>query len=228
MMPMTGPTPANNGTRVEIPCIGEQFPQMEVTTTHGPMTLPDHYAGKWFMLFSHPGDFTPVCTTEFASFAYHHEEFRALGCELIGLSIDQVHSHIIWVQWIKEKLGVTITFPIIADPFGETARALGAIHPASGKGAIRAIIMVDPRGQVRSLMYYPKGVGRNLKELLRTMRAMQIVEKYHVATPANWPESEFVGSDVLLHAPSTEVEAEQRKGKQGCLDWWFCHETVGP
>jgi peroxiredoxin (alkyl hydroperoxide reductase subunit C) len=225
---MTGPSPENNGTRVEIPCIGEQFPRMEVVTTHGKLSLPDHYAGKWFMLFSHPGDFTPVCTTEFASFALLHDEFKALGCELIGLSIDQVHSHIIWAQWIKDKLGVKITFPIIADPFGDAAKALGAIHPASGKSAIRAVIVVDPRGDVRSLIYYPKGVGRNLHELLRMMRALLVVDKHHVATPANWPESEFVGSDVLLHAPSSEAEAEQRNGNQGCLDWWFCHRKIEP
>ncbi len=108
---MIGPSSQNNGTRVEIPCIGEPFPRMEVTTTHGQLILPEHFAGKWFMLFSHPGDFTPVCTTEFASFALHHEEFKELGCELIGLSIDQVQSHIIWAQWIKDKLGVKIDLP---------------------------------------------------------------------------------------------------------------------
>ena len=215
-----------NGTRVEIPCIGERFPQMEVKTTRGKIVLPDHYRGKWFMLFSHPGDFTPVCTTEFASFALHLQEFRELGCELIGLSVDQVHSHIMWAQWIKEKLKVEIEFPIIADPYGEVANRLGAIHPASGKGAIRALITVDPEGRVRSLLFYPKGVGRNLQELLRILRALQVVEKHQVATPANWPENEFIGSNVLLHAPSTVEEAEARNGKQGCLDWWFCSQKL--
>jgi peroxiredoxin (alkyl hydroperoxide reductase subunit C) len=215
-----------NGTRVEIPCIGELFPHLEVKTTKGDIVLPDHFQGRWFMLFSHPGDFTPVCTTEFASFALHHQEFKDLGCELIGLSVDQVHSHIIWSQWIKDKLGVEVTFPIIADPYGEVANRLGAIHPASGQGAIRALITVDPKGRVRSLIFYPKGVGRNLDELLRMMRALLVVEKHHVSTPANWPESEFVGADVLLHPPSTVEGALERKGKQGCLDWWFCHQKV--
>ena len=218
-----------NGTRVEIPCIGEQFPHMEVETTRGKLVLPDHYKGKWFMLFSHPGDFTPVCTTEFASFAKRQDDFAALGCELIGLSVDQVHSHIIWARWIKDKLGVEIKFPIIADPFGEVAKTLGALHPASGKGAIRALITVDPAGRVRSLIFYPKGVGRGMDELMRMLKAMLLVERHHgVATPANWPESEFIGSNVLQHPPRTMEGADQRAAEGGCLDWWFCHRKVEP
>jgi len=216
-----------NGTRVEIPCIGETFPRMEVATTHGKLTLPDHFAGKWFMMFSHPGDFTPVCTTEFASFARNHSRFREMGCELIGMSIDQVQAHMLWAQWMRTHLDVDIDYPIIADPFGEVARTLGAIHPASGKSAIRAIILVDPQARIRSLLYYPKGVGRNMEELLRIVKALQVVDKYHVATPANWPHSEFIGEDVLIPAPNTEDEVAKRKDDPGCLDWWFCHKKIG-
>lgn len=221
-------TPNSNGTRVEVPCIGEVFPSIEVTTTHGTLRLPEHFSGKWFVMFSHPGDFTPVCTTEFASFALRHEDFRKLGCEIIGLSVDQVHSHIVWTKWMKDHLNVTIDYPIIADPFGEVAMTIGAIHPASGKSAMREVLLVDPIGQVRSIIIYPKGVGRNMDELLRILRGVQIVDEHDVSLPANWPNSEFVGSDVLLHPPKDQKGAEERAGRAGCLDWWFCHERLEP
>ncbi|MBI0584012.1 MAG: peroxiredoxin [Methanomassiliicoccus sp.] len=212
--------------RVEVPCIGKPCPHMEVQTTRGAVTLPQHFAGKWFLLFSHPGDFTPVCTTEFASFARHHDEFRKLNCELIGISVDSLQSHIAWVRWIRQKLGVEITFPVIADPFGDASRKLGAIHPATGGSAVRALIIIDPKGIVRALFYYPRGVGRSTKELLRTMRALQVADKHGVVTPANWPENEFVGDHVLLKPPRDEKGAEERDGEDGCLDWWFCHRAA--
>jgi peroxiredoxin (alkyl hydroperoxide reductase subunit C) len=212
--------------RVEIPGIGERFPAMKVSTTQGVLTLPEHFAGKWFLIFSHPGDFTPVCTTEFVSLAKHHQEFRDLGCELIGLSVDQLNSHIVWTRWIKDKLDVTITFPIIADPYGTVAKTLGAIHPAAGPGAIRESIFVDPKGHIRSLLLYPKGVGRNVDELVRMVKALKTVDEHGVVTPANWPHNEIVGADILLRPPSDEAEAEKRGGKKNCLDWWFCHESL--
>ena len=141
--------------RVAIPCIGERFPRMDVRTTMGPMALPDRFDGKWFILFSHPGDFTPVCTTEFASFALNHERFRRLNCELVGLSVDQVHSHIKWVEWIEEHLGVSIEYPIIADANGAVSRNLGAIHPPDAGTTVRAAYIVDPEAVLQSVMYYP-------------------------------------------------------------------------
>jgi len=129
-----------------MPLIGEEFPDMEVQTTHGRKKLPDEYKGKWFVLFSHPADFTPVCTTEFVAFQRRFDEFKKLDCELIGLSIDQVFSHIKWVEWIKENLDVEIKFPIIADDTGRVARMLGLIHPNKGTNTVRAVFAVDPHG----------------------------------------------------------------------------------
>ncbi|KQM12489.1 peroxiredoxin [Methanomassiliicoccales archaeon RumEn M1] len=213
-------------TRVNIPCIGESFPHIEVRTTLGAMTLPDHFAGKWFILFSHPGDFTPVCTTEFASFALNHERFRRLNCELIGLSVDQVHSHIKWVEWIEERLGVSIEYPIIADANGDVSRTIGAIHPPNSGSTIRAAYIVDPGAVLQSVMYYPRGVGRSIEELLRILQALHVVRRHKVATPANWPSNELIGEEVLLSPPGTMEEARRRKGMQGCLDWWFCTKRL--
>jgi len=213
-------------TRVNIPCIGESFPHIEVRTTLGAMTLPDHFAGKWFILFSHPGDFTPVCTTEFASFALNHERFRRLNCELIGLSVDQVHSHIKWVEWIEERLGVSIEYPIIADANGDVSRTIGTIHPPNSGSTIRAAYIVDPGAVLQSVMYYPRGVGRSIEELLRILQALHVVRRHKVATPANWPSNELIGEEVLLSPPGTMEEARRRKGMQGCLDWWFCTKRL--
>ncbi|HDD36830.1 MAG TPA: peroxiredoxin, partial [Archaeoglobus veneficus] len=131
---------------MSIPLLGEKFPEIEVQTTHGKMLLPDNFKGKWFVFFSHPADFTPVCTTEFVTFQKRYDEFQKLNCELIGLSIDQVFSHIKWVEWIKEKLGIEIKFPIVADDTGEVSKKLGLIHPGKGTNTVRAVFIVDPNG----------------------------------------------------------------------------------
>lgn len=212
--------------RVEIPCIGETFPRLDVRTTMGTMTLPDHFKGKWFILFSHPGDFTPVCTTEFASFALNHERFRRLECELIGLSVDQVQSHIKWIEWIEEHLEVKIDFPIIADAHGDVSRILGAIHPPTSDATIRAAYIVDPEAVLQTVMYYPKGVGRNIEELHRILQALHVVRRHKVATPANWPSNEIIGEQVLLPPPKDVQGAKERRGRQGCLDWWFCTKRL--
>ena len=212
--------------RVDMPCIGERFPRLEVRTTMGPMTLPDNFDGKWFILFSHPGDFTPVCTTEFASFALNHERFRRLNCELIGLSIDQVYSHIKWVEWIEEHLGVNIEYPIIADSNGDVSWELGAMHPPGSGSTIRAAYIVDPEAVLQSVMYYPRGVGRNIEELIRILQALHVVRRHKVATPANWPSNELIGEEVLLPPPGDMEGAKKRKGAQGCLDWWFCTKRL--
>ena len=209
-----------------IPLLGEKFPELEVQTTHGKMKLPDAFKGKWFVLFSHPADFTPVCTTEFVAFQKRYDEFQKLGCELIGLSIDQVFSHIKWVEWIKDKLNVEIKFPIIADDVGNISTQLGLIHPAKGTNTVRAVFIVDPKGTVRTIIYYPQELGRNMDEILRAVKALQISDKEGVAMPANWPENELVGDEVIIPPASDEETAKKRLKEYECFDWWFCHKKL--
>jgi len=209
-----------------IPLLGEKFPELEVQTTHGKMKLPDAFKGKWFVLFSHPADFTPVCTTEFVAFQKRYDEFQKLGCELIGLSIDQVFSHIKWVEWIKDKLNVEIKFPIIADDVGNVSTQLGLIHPAKGANTVRAVFIVDPKGTVRAIIYYPQELGRNMDEILRAVKALQISDKEGVAMPANWPENELVGDEVIIPPASDEETAKKRLKEYECFDWWFCHKKL--
>ncbi len=213
------------------PLIGEEFPKLKVKTTQGVKTLPDDYKGKWFVLFSHPADFTPVCTTEFVAFQMKKEEFDKLNCELIGLSIDQVFSHIKWIEWIKENRGYEITFPIIADDMGEVAKRLGMIHPNKGTNTVRAVFIVDDKGIIRAILYYPQEVGRNINEILRTVKALQTSDKYGVATPANWPENPVLKDRVIIPPASSIAEKEERlkraeKGEIECFDWWFCHKSL--
>jgi peroxiredoxin 2/4 len=205
-----------------IPLIGDKFPEMEVTTTHGKMSLPGAFKGKWFILFSHPGDFTPVCTTEFYSFQKRYPQFREMNTELIGLSVDQVFSHIKWTEWIEQNLGVKIEFPVIADT-GAVSEKLGLIHSSSGTNTVRAVFIVDPKGTIRAMLYYPAELGRNFDEFLRMIKAFQVAEKQGVAMPADWPNNELFGDDVILPPANTEKLAEERRGQEGCLDWWLCH-----
>jgi len=210
------------------PLIGDSFPEMEVKTTHGMMKLPSAFAGKWFVLFSHPGDFTPVCTTEFVGFEKRHAEFEKLNCELIGLSIDQVFSHMKWTEWIKQNLGVEIKFPIIADDTGRVATRLGMIHPGKASNTVRAVFIVDPEAKVRLILFYPQEVGRNMDEVVRALRALQTTDKYKVAAPANWPNNDLIGDDVIIPPPSDEKTALTRVTGAGmvCKDWWFCHKKL--
>lgn len=208
-----------------IPLIGERFPEVEVMTTHGKMKLPEAFKGKWFVLFSHPADFTPVCTTEFVAFQKRYDQFRELGFELIGLSVDQVFSHIKWVEWIKENTGVQIEFPIIADT-GKVAEMLGMIHPAKGSNTVRAVFFVDPNGIVRAILYYPQEVGRNLDEILRMAKAFKVADEHKVAIPANWPNNELIGDEVIVPPATSIEEAKKRKEQYKCYDWWFCHKKV--
>lgn len=205
-----------------MPLIGDKFPEMTVQTTHGKMTLPEAFKGKWFILFSHPADFTPVCTTEFYAFQKRYAQFRELNTELIGLSVDQVFSHIKWGQWISDNLNVKIEFPIIADT-GEVAKKLGLIHPGSPTHTVRAVFFVDPKSTVRAILYYPAELGRNFDEILRMIKGFQVADEQGVAIPANWPKNELFGDDVILPPPTDVKVAEERTGKDGCLDWWLCH-----
>ncbi len=209
-----------------MPLLGDRFPQMEVQTTHGVIRLPEAFSGKWFLLFSHPADFTPVCTTEFVAFQKRYEKFKELGAELIGLSIDQVFSHIKWVDWIKDNLNVEIQFPIIAGTEA-IAKKLGLIHPGKGMNTVRAVFIVDPEGIVRAVLYYPQELGRNIDEFLRMIRGFQISDKEGVAIPANWPNNELVGDEVII-PPASDVEtARQVVNQYPCYDWWFCHKKLG-
>ena len=207
---------------MSLPMLGETFPQIDVQTTHGAMSLPEDLKGKWTVLFSHPADFTPVCTTEFVSFQKHKDAFDALGCQLIGLSVDQVFSHIKWVEWIKEKLDVEITFPIIAGN-DRIAEQLGMLHPAKGSNTVRAVFIIDPEGIVRTMLYYPQEIGRNISEIVRAVKALQKSDE-GVATPANWPENELVGDHVIIPPATDEKTAKERLENYECFDWWFCHK----
>lgn len=212
--------------RPRLSLIGDEFPELTVQTTHGEKTLPDDYEGEWFVLFSHPGDFTPVCTTEFVGFEQRREEFEALNANLIGLSVDRIHSHIKWTDWIEEELDVDIGFPIIADETGRVGTQLGMIQPNAGTSTVRAVFLVNPEGIIRQILYYPKEVGRNIDEILRSLEALQVSEEEGVATPADWPNNPTFGDSVLLPPPGTDEDAAARleeaeeKGYDS-RDWWF-------
>lgn len=206
----------------QIPLIGEELPKIVVQTTHGTKTLPDDYKGKWLVIFSHPADFTPVCTTEFVVFAKRYKDFEKLNVELLGLSIDSTFSHIKWIEWIKEKLGIEIPFPIIADPRGEVAYKLGMLHVQSATHTVRAVFIIDPNGIIRAILYYPQELGRNIDEILRMIIGLQISEKLKAAIPANWPNNELVGEKVIVPPAKTVQEAIERVKQYECFDWWFC------
>ena len=208
--------------RPNLPLLGDKMPEIEAITTHGKMKLPGDMNGNWFVLFSHPADFTPVCTTEFVAFQARSKDFEALGCKLIGLSIDQVFSHIKWVQWIKEKLDVDITFPVIAGT-ESMAIKLGMLHPGKGSNTVRVVFIVDPKGVLRLMMYYPQEVGRNIDEILRCVKSLQTADKQG-PTPANWPNNELIGDKIIVRPPTCVQDAEQRLKTHQGYDWWFCYE----
>jgi len=220
----------NLNEKKSMPLLGDNFPQMTVQTTHGIKNLPEDYKGKWFVLFSHPADFTPVCTTEFIAFQQRYDKFKALNCELIGLSVDQVFSHIKWEEWIKDNMNVEIEFPIIADT-GKVAETLGIIHPGKGTNTVRAVFVVDPEAKLRIMIYYPQELGRNMDEILRSVEAMQVSDKNGVAMPANWPNNEILKDHVII-SPATDVKTSKerlKKAKEGefeCYDWWLCHKKL--
>jgi peroxiredoxin (alkyl hydroperoxide reductase subunit C) len=205
------------------PRLNEPAPDFEAKTTHGLKKLAD-YKGKWLVLFSHPADFTPVCTTEFMAFARHHAEFQKLGCELLGLSIDSTHAHIAWVRNIKEKFGVDIPFPIIEDLSMKVAHAYGMIQPgASDTSAVRATFFIDDKSVLRAMVYYPMSNGRSIPEFLRLVTAMQTSDKHAVATPEGWQP----GDPVMVPPPGTVAAAEARTHEgYECADWYFCKKTL--
>jgi len=209
-----------------LPLLGEKLPEFTVKTTHGVKKLPDDYKGKWLVLFSHPADFTPVCTTEFVAFAKRYDQFKKLNTELLGLSIDQVFSHIKWVEWIENTLKVQIPFPIIADDRGQIAEALGMLHPNKGTNTVRAVFVIDDKGILRLMLYYPQELGRNMDEILRIVEGLQLADKEGVAIPANWPNNELIKDEVIIN-PASDVETASKRMKEyTCYDWWFCHKKV--
>ncbi|MGP1529130.1 MAG: peroxiredoxin [Treponema sp.] len=210
---------------ITMPLLGDKFPELHVQTTQGPMSLPADLKGSWFILFSHPADFTPVCTTEFVGFQNLVPEFDKLGVKLVGLSVDQVFSHIKWIQWIKEKLNVTITFPVIAAN-DSVANALGLLHPGKGTNTVRAVFIVDPEGKLRLVLYYPQEIGRNMDEILRAVKALQISDKNGVALPANWPNNGLIKDHAIVPPASTVQDADTRLKTYEGFDWWFCHKAL--
>jgi peroxiredoxin (alkyl hydroperoxide reductase subunit C) len=212
-----------NETTPALPGLNRPAPSFSAKTTHGPKSLSD-YKGKWLVLFSHPADFTPVCTTEFMAFAKRHEDFKALDCDLLGLSIDSTYAHIAWVLNIKEKFGVDIQFPIIEDLSMQVAHAYGMVQPgASDTSAVRATFVIDPSGILRAMLYYPMTNGRSIDEILRLVKSLQTSEKHGVATPEGW----IPGDAVIVPPPKTVEEAQKRKD-QGFdyTDWYFSKKKV--
>jgi len=235
-MPSTGEPEASTTTRApgegRIPLIGEPAPSFVAVTTQGTIRFPEDYRGKWVILFSHPADFTPVCTTEFMTFATLMPQFEAVNCKLIGLSIDSNYSHIAWLRTIKDRIqykdmrDVEVTFPVIADLKMEVAHKYGMLQPsADDSHAVRAVFVIDPEAKVRAVLYYPLSTGRNFPEILRMLVAMQTADKHHVATPADWQP----GDDVIVPPPGSCGTAQERvEGKGGlkCLDWFLCFREV--
>ncbi|MGI5964613.1 MAG: peroxiredoxin [Candidatus Methanomethylophilaceae archaeon] len=212
-----------------IPLIGEDAPAFKANTTEGPINFPADYKGKWVILFSHPADFTPVCSTEFMTFAAMAEDFKALNTYLIGLSVDSIHSHIAWLRtltdmkWGAKKKGVAVKFPLIDDVSMEVATKYGMIHDKTGTSAVRATFIIDPNGKIRTILYYPASTGRNMEEIKRIVIALQKADKDKCATPANWQP----GKDVIIPAPGTRGGAEERAGSKSedgmyCYDWFLC------
>lgn len=215
--------------QISMPLIGDDAPKFKARTTQGEINFPDDYKGKWVILFSHPADFTPVCTTEFMTFASMQKEFQDLNCELIGLSIDSIYAHIAWLRTIKEKIeykgmkNVEVMFPVIEDLRMDVAKKFGMVQPnASTTQAVRAVFLIDPKAKIRAILYYPLSNGRNMDEIKRLLIAMQKSDSEQVATPANW----MPGEDVIIPPPGSCGIAKERmeKKEEGkyCLDWFMC------
>jgi len=195
----------------KMPSLGEAFPKTAVESTIGTLILPDDYKGKWFVLFSHPGDFTPVCSSEFESFSMSKHLFDEVNCELIGLSLDSIDSHKKWQTWFLDHAPSPVTFPIIGGESADTlAEKLGMVFKAYGKKSVRTVFIVDPKGILRLMMFYPMEIGRNISEIIRSVKALQKFDKDKVFTPADWPNNAWLGSDAtLIPTPSTEDDKEK-------------------
>lgn len=214
--------------RERMPLIGEDAPAFKAITTQGEINFPEDYKGKWVILFSHPADFTPVCTTEFMTFASMIDEFKAINTELVGLSVDSLYAHIAWLRRIqelewKDMKHVNVTFPLIEDIRMEVANKYGMIQPnASNTQAVRAVFVIDPNGKIRTILYYPLSTGRNFDEIKRIILALQKADSDHCATPADW----CPGDDVIVPTAGSCGTARERMENQSedqyCLDWFLC------
>ena len=211
-------------TKFNMPLLGDDFPEIQANTTHGPMNIPGDLKGSWFVLFSHPADYTPVCTTEFVAFQKKYDEFEKLDVKLIGMSVDQVFSHIKWVEWIKDNLDVEIKFPVVAAN-DTIANKLGMLHPGKGTNTVRAVFIVDPNSKVRLVLYYPQEIGRNIDEVVRAVKALQISDKQG-AVPANWPNNELIGDRIIVPPATDEKTAADRLNQYEGFDWWFVHKPL--
>lgn len=218
---------------VAMPRIGEKAPEFKAITTQGDINFPSDYNGSWVILFSHPADFTPVCTSEFMTFASQEAKFANANCKLVGLSVDGLYSHIAWLRTIKEKIeykgmkDVEVKFPLIEDITMEVATKYGMIQPGeSNTKAVRAVFFIDPKGTIRAIIYYPLSMGRNFDELYRALIAMQTADAFGVATPADWQP----GDDVIVPTAGSCGTAKNRmEGKEGemhCYDWFFCTKKL--
>ena len=219
----------NTNEIIRMPLIGDDAPAFTAKTTMGEVNFPQDYQGKWVVLFSHPADFTPVCTTEFMTFASRQEEFREINTELIGLSIDSLYAHIAWLRIIKEKIeykgmkDLEVKFPVIEDISMNVAKKYGMIQPKEATTqAVRAVFIIDPEAKIRAVIYYPLANGRNIDEIKRIILAMQKSDKDQIATPAGWQP----GDDVIIPPPGSCGVAKERMEDENeekyCLDWFMC------
>jgi len=207
-----------------LPRIGDQAPDFTAATTHGEITLSKWQGGDWTILFSHPADFTPVCSTELVEFAKRFEEFKKRKTKLIGISIDSIHSHLAWTQNLSNILGVRLPYPLIADLSTQVAQAYGMIHPGeSATVTVRALFVIDPKRVIRAIIYYPLNVGRNVDEVMRLLEALQTADENGVACPVNWKR----GEKVIVPPPKTETEVDDRKnGNYERLDFYLCKKDI--
>ncbi len=204
--------------------LGAPVPDFEANSTHGPIKL-SNYKGKWVLLFSHPADFTPVCSTEFGGFAQRQAEFDKRGVQLIGVSIDSVYSHIAWIRNIEKNFGVKIGFPVVADLDQKVARLYGMVHePMAVTATVRCVYFIDPEQKLRALLYYPLSTGRNIDEIVRVIDSLQMTDKHGVATPADWRP----GQEVIVPAPVTQQAAEARVGDTNLkvTGWYLSRKSV--
>lgn len=216
-----------------MPRIGEKAPSFKAVTTQGDINFPADYAGKWTILFSHPADFTPVCTSEFMTFASMDEEFKALNTQLVGLSVDGLYSHIAWLRTIKEKIeykgmkNVEVNFPLIEDITMEVAKKYGMIQPGeSSTKAVRAVFFIDPVGVIRTIIYYPLSMGRNFDELKRVLIGLQTADAFGVALPADWRPGDDVIVPTAGSCGTAKARMEGQEGEMTCYDWFFCTKKL--
>lgn len=217
----------------QMPRIGDTAPEFQAESTQGLINYPSDYQGKWTVLFSHPADFTPVCTSEFMTFAVMEDEFRKYNTELVGVSVDGLYSHIAWLRTIREKMefrgwkNVDVKFPLIDDVSMNVSRKYGMIMPGEAEtSAVRAVFIVDPAAKVRTILYYPMSTGRNFDEILRIVKALQTADEFNVATPADWRPGEPV---IVPTAGSCGVAEQRMTGQEDdveCVDWFFCTKEI--